>query len=157
MGRAGIASNGKHNGSAMLALMPLPAISTSGDLPISHLLALMLAILVLAFAGTTIAGHRRRERLQREHLQAIRDREQRLRLSLWASNELYWQYDLPTRTLEKTRVLPDPANDLIVQSSLDTDPQIHPDDVAMVQQHLRDYLQGRTQIFTTEHLSLIHI
>ena len=46
-------------------------------MPASHSLALLVALLVLAMAGMAIAGHRRRE-----HLQAMREREQRLRLSL---------------------------------------------------------------------------
>ncbi|MDE2407097.1 MAG: EAL domain-containing protein [Xanthomonadaceae bacterium] len=123
----------------------------SSELPASHLLTLLLAVLVLALAGTILANHRRRDRLQREHMQAMREREQRLRLSLWASNELYWQYDLRTRALEKTRVLPDQANDLIVQSVLDADPQIHPDDLPAVNQQLRDYLQGHHPMFMSEH------
>nr|HPM56767.1 hypothetical protein [Thermomonas sp.] len=73
-------------------------------MPASHSLALLVALLVLAMAGMAIAGHRRREREHREHLRAMRERKQRLRLSLWASNEIYWQYDLEKRELERTRV-----------------------------------------------------
>ena len=58
-------------------------------MPAGHSLALLVALLVLAMAGMAIAGHRRRERENREHLRAMREREQRLRLSLWASNEIY--------------------------------------------------------------------
>lgn len=137
--------------SALLLLLPLPVFAVSGDLPASHYLLLVLAVLVLVLAGATIAGHRRRERLQRDHLIALREREQHLRLSLWASNELYWQYDLRTRELETTRVLPDQANDLVVFSALDSDPQIHADDIDIVKQRLRDYLQQQTPIFQSEH------
>ena len=141
-------------GCALVALAPLPVFAVSGDLPTSHYLILLLAVLILLMAAIAIAGHRRRERVQREHLSAIREREQRLRLSLWASNELYWQYDLRTRELETTRVLPDQTNDLVVYSALDTDPQIHPDDLLEVQQRLREYLQDKAPIFLSEHRML---
>ena len=87
-------------------------------MPASHSLALLVALLVLAMAGMAIGGHRRREREQREHLRALREREQRLRLSLWASNEIYWQYDLEKRELERTRVEPDRSDDLAVQVAI---------------------------------------
>ncbi|WP_256645633.1 putative bifunctional diguanylate cyclase/phosphodiesterase [Thermomonas paludicola] len=134
--------------SALLA--PLPAIAADVDLPADHLLVLLLASLVLALAALAIAGHRRREREQLEHLRKLREREQRLRLSLWASNELYWQYDLRTRELEKTRVAPDQANDLAVHIALDKNPQIHPEDLPLVLQRLREYLRGLTPIFMSE-------
>src|SRR5690606_23190851 len=63
----------------------LPAPAQVAGMPASHLLALLVALLVLAMAGMAIAGSRRRERIHREHLRAIREREQRLRLALWAS------------------------------------------------------------------------
>ena len=76
----------------------------TGVMPVTHYMALMLALLVLALAGVVLAGHRRREREQREHLRAMREREEKLRLSLWASNELYWQYDLDRHELEKVQI-----------------------------------------------------
>ena len=151
MGNELFSATGAILDSVQRALAPLPAATVSGDMPSSHYLLLVLAVLVLVLAGTTLISYRRRERAQRELLSAIREREQRLRLSLWASNELYWQYDLCTHTLETTRVLPDQANDLVVHSALDTNPQIHPDDLHAVQQRLREYLQGKSAIFLSEH------
>src|SRR5690606_40154956 len=76
----------------------------TGRMPVTHYMALLLALLVLALAGVVLAGHRRREREQREHLRDMREREGKLRLSLWASNEFYWQYDLERRELESLRI-----------------------------------------------------
>ncbi|MBK8065710.1 MAG: hypothetical protein IPK29_18140 [Betaproteobacteria bacterium] len=118
---------------------------------VSHVLALLVALLVLAMAGMAIAGHRRRDREQRDHLRAMREREQRLRLSLWASNEIYWQYDLEKRELERTRVEPDRSDDLAVQVDLDKDHQIHPEDLPLVLDRLREYVTGGTQMFLSEH------
>ena len=133
------------------ATAPLPASSSFLDMPSSHVLALLVALLVLAMAGMAIAGHRRREREHRDHLRAMREREQRLRLSLWASNEIYWQYDLEKRELERTRVEPDRSDDLTVQVDLDKDHQIHPEDLPLVLERLREYVTGGTQMFLSEH------
>lgn len=120
-------------------------------MPASHSLALLVALLVLAMAGMAIGGHRRREREQREHLRALREREQRLRLSLWASNEIYWQYDLEKRELERTRVEPDRSDDLAVQVDLEHDHRIHGQDLPLVRERLREYVTGATQMFLSEH------
>jgi len=120
-------------------------------MPVTHYMALLLALLVLALAGLVLAGHRRREREQREHLRAMREREEKLRLSLWASNELYWQYDLDRHELEKVRIAPGRSDDLEVRTDLDTDHQIHPDDVDQVLQRLRAYVTGHAPMFLSEH------
>ena len=130
---------------------PLPASASFSDMPASHALVLLVALLVLVMAGMAIASHRRRLREQHDHLAALREREQRTRLSLWASNELYWQYDMVKRELEKTRVEPDPRNDLAVHVDLEKDHQIHPDDLPLVLNRLRGYLGGTDPIFLSEH------
>jgi diguanylate cyclase (GGDEF)-like protein/PAS domain S-box-containing protein len=154
MGKELFSAAGTILGSAQRTLATVPAVAVSGNLPGSHYLLLVLVALVLVLAGTTLINYRRRERVQREHLSETHEREQRLRLSLWASNELYWQYDLRSRELETTRVLPDQANDLVVYSILDSNPQIHPDDLQDVLQRLREYLQGKSAIFLSEHRML---
>ena len=130
---------------------PLPDSVSMLEMPTSHLLALLVALLVLALAWVAIAAHRRREREQRDHLRALGEREQRLRLSLWASNEIYWQYDLDKRELERTQVEPDRSDDLAVQVHVDTDHQIHPDDLPLLQERLRAYVTGEASMFLSEH------
>ena len=120
-------------------------------MPVTHYTALLLALLVLALAGLVLSGHRRREREQREHLRAMREREEKLRLSLWASNELYWQYDLERHELEKVRIQPGSSDDLDVRVDLDADHQIHPDDVDAVLRRLRAYVAGQAPMFLSEH------
>ena len=61
------------------------------DMPALHFMALLIALLVLAIAGVMLAAQRRRAREHRLHLSALREREEKLRLALWASDELYWQ------------------------------------------------------------------
>ena len=120
-------------------------------MPVTHYTALLLALLVLALAGLVLSGHRRREREQREHLRAMREREEKLRLSLWASNELYWQYDLERHELEKVQIQPGSSDDLDVRVDLDADHQIHPDDVDAVLRRLRAYVAGQAPMFLSEH------
>ena len=50
-------------------------------MPATLYMALLLALLVLVLAGVVLSAHRRREREQREHLRAIREREEKLRLA----------------------------------------------------------------------------
>ncbi len=120
-------------------------------MPLSHTLVLLVAVLVLVLAGVVLSANRRRDREQREHLRALREREQRLRLSLWASNELYWQYDLERHEMESTAIEVDGENDLHLRVDLDTDHQIHPDDLQLVLTRLKAYLSGQASMFVSEH------
>ncbi len=121
------------------------------QLPVLQTLALLAALLVLVLAGMLLVAHRRRELGQREHLHALREREARLRLSLWASNELYWQYDLERHELESTQIEPGRSDDPNLQMSLDSDHQIHPDDLQRVVARLKQYLAGEASMFLSEH------
>jgi PAS domain-containing protein len=114
-------------------------------------MALLLALLVLVLAGVVLSAHRRREREQREHLRALREREEKLRLALWASNEFYWQYDLERHELERIRIEPGRSDDLNLRIDLDDDHQIHPDDVDHVLQRLRAYVSEEAPMFLSEH------
>ena len=123
----------------------------TGRMPATHYMALLLALLVLVLAGVVLTGHRRREREQREHLRALREREEKLRLALWASNEFYWQYDMQRRELERTEIAPGNGGDLKLHVDLGTDHQIHPDDLQLVIGRLRQYLAGDAPMFLSEH------
>ena len=117
----------------------------------THSMALLLALLVLALAGGLLAAHRRRESEQRDHLRALREREEKLRLALWASNELYWQYDLERHQLESIRIEPGRSDDLNLRIDLDDDHQIHPDDIDQVVDRLRGYVSDEAAMFLSEH------
>ncbi len=121
------------------------------QMPVPQTLALLAALLVLLLSGLLLAGHRRRELDQHEHLRALREREQRLRLSLWASSEIYWQYDLELHELESTQIELGGTDDLNLHINLDTDHQIHPDDLPLVVSRLQQYVRGTTLMFVSEH------
>ena len=143
MGRTGLA------GSALL--WPSAALATDDGLTAAGSLVLMMSLLVLLLAWLAIASHRRREREQYTHQQAQQEREQQLRLSLWASSELFWRYDLQQRTLEVIRVTPDQDDRLTVHADIGEHPQIHEDDLPRVLDRLRAYLRGESPLFVSEH------
>ena len=98
-------------------------------------------------AGVLLGAHRRREREQREHLRALREREEKLRLALWASSEFYWQFDLERRELESIRIEPGRKDDLNLRIDLDADHQIHPDDLPLVLDRLPVRLRSAFEWF----------
>lgn len=130
---------------------PALPLAAGSAMPLSHYMALLIALLVLAIAVLLIVGRRRRDREHQAHASALREREDTLRLALWASNELYWQYDLDRRELESTRILPAHGGELELRHHLDRDHAIHPDDLPLVVERLRNYVQGHTPMFLSEH------
>ena len=133
------------------AAASLPAGMSTGELPLSHTLVLILSLLVLLLAGVAITAARRREREGRDHLRALHEREQRLQLSLWASNEYYWQYDLDTRELEETRVTAETGGEFAVRVIPDRQTRIHEEDAPIVRERLIAYLRGETPYFQSDH------
>jgi diguanylate cyclase (GGDEF)-like protein/PAS domain S-box-containing protein len=108
------------------------------------------ALMLLAVPVLLLLQRRRRER---EYFKAIGDREERLKLALWASGEMFWEYDLARhelhsmRTSEGAQELPE----IGIQSALEQGHEIHPDDLPLVQERLRQHLRGQTPVFLSEH------
>ncbi|HEY1136120.1 MAG TPA: EAL domain-containing protein [Xanthomonadaceae bacterium] len=94
----------------------------------------------------------RRTRAEKHHVNQIREREERLKLALWASSEQYWDYDLRTRHMHRmwvdTRSV---APELRVLTMTESDHRIHPDDRAIVEDRMRRHLRGETELFLSEH------
>ncbi len=135
-------------------LLPLPAFAGENDVPAGTSLALLLSLLVLLLAWLALASHRRREREQRAHQREQDERSQQWRLSLWASNEVFWQYDLHSRELEVTRIAPDNGHRLAMQTSIERNPKFHDDDRLAVLRRLRAYLLDEEPVFQSEHRML---
>lgn len=132
-------------------LLPLPAFAVEHELLAATSLALLLSLLVLVLAWLALINHRRRERDQRAHQRQQEERSQQWRLSLWASNEVFWQYDLLSRELEVTRVAPDSDHRLAMQASIERNPKFHEKDRRAVLRRLRTYLRGEAPLFLSEH------
>ncbi len=81
------------------------------------------------------------------------DRDQHLKLALWASGEQFWDYDLERRKLHRMRADEGSENsaEITVVTRQGDVPTIHEQDVAVVMQRLRAHLQGDTPLFTSEH------
>ncbi|MFP7722289.1 EAL domain-containing protein [Lysobacter sp. A3-1-A15] len=121
--------------------------------PWRHPLAIAAAVLVLLALATTLGWrwHRHR-RLEQSWFRQIREREERLKLALWASGEQFWDYDLKSRELHGMRALEagtDP--ELTVRARVAADHNIHPDDLPRVMERLREHLHGHAALFLSEH------
>ncbi|TDK23293.1 EAL domain-containing protein [Luteimonas aestuarii] len=105
--------------------------------------AVLLALLVVALATLAI----RRKRSERTHLAQLRDREERLKLALWATGERYWDYDVATGKLH--RLLLD-APGRMAEDAVAVSAVVHPDDHAATLERLDAYLSGETSTFLAE-------
>jgi diguanylate cyclase (GGDEF)-like protein/PAS domain S-box-containing protein len=108
--------------------------------------------LACALIGVLAVVWTRRVRSDRTHAQQLRDREDRLKLALWASSEQYWDYDLKTRHLRRMWVdSRSTSPELRVLTMTESDHRIHPDDLPLVLEKLRTHLRGEAEMFISEH------
>ena len=84
---------------------------------------------------------------------ALRSRDERLKLALWASGEQFWDYDLVQRRLYRMRAdeTAVQTSDITVLTRQGEVPTIHEEDLPLVMERLRLHLQGKAPIFTSEH------
>ncbi|MCC7095974.1 MAG: EAL domain-containing protein [Thermomonas sp.] len=149
-----------HSGQGIGFPPPVPAAHRQSGQPTAHattlnvsiasLLVLLLSSLVLALAWLAIASHRRRESDLRRFNDELEGRDRQLRLALWASDEMYWQYDLRSKHLERVRIVSVGDNELEARFDLDRDTQIHPEDLPRVLDQLRSYLRGHAPMIQLE-------
>ncbi len=124
-------------------------------LPVMALAALvLLAVLAIAtrrwWQSWLDARHAHDEPQRSE---AQRNRDERLKLALWASGEQFWDYDLVERKLYRMRADESVAHapDITVLTRLGEVPTIHEDDLPLVMERLRLHLQGKAPLFMSEH------
>ncbi|MFC0676978.1 EAL domain-containing protein [Lysobacter korlensis] len=113
------------------------------------------AAAIMALAALGLLGwqlHLRRLR-ERGYFAQIREREERLKLALWASGEQFWDFDLRTRALHRMRVDEEvgPTPFIGMQSQFEANHEIHPDDLPRVLDELRRHLRGQAALFLSEH------
>ncbi|MBP6750286.1 MAG: diguanylate cyclase, partial [Xanthomonadaceae bacterium] len=114
--------------------------------------SLFLLLLAGSFAALLAFVLRRRISAERQYVQDLKEREERLKLALWASAEQYWDYDLRTRTLNRMWVdTPNAGLELRVARLTETRHEIHPDDMPQVEEKLRQHLRGETELYLSEH------
>jgi PAS domain S-box-containing protein len=84
-------------------------------------------------------------------LPQIREREERLKLALWASGEQFWDYDLRRGELHWLRAEDSgQAPDIGVQTAVEEDHRIHEEDLPQVRERLRQHLDGTKPVFLSE-------
>jgi diguanylate cyclase (GGDEF)-like protein/PAS domain S-box-containing protein len=107
------------------------------------------ALLLLGSLGWL--WHSRRQR-ERGYFRQIREREERLKLALWASGEQFWDYDLEAGELHWLRADDSgQAPDIGVRTEVDDDHRIHEEDLPQVRERLRQHLDGTKPVFLSEH------
>ncbi|KAA8918713.1 GGDEF domain-containing protein [Xanthomonas sontii] len=116
----------------------------------------LVALAALAAGGVAALFALRSRRRLREQLQRhaqLQQRDQHLKLALWASGEHFWDYDLQQRRLRLMRAdeATPHAQDIGLVIRENEPLRIHPDDVQQARQVLQEHLQGLTAIYTAEY------
>ena len=113
-------------------------------------------LLVMALGAWLWWQWKRRRKRERDSFDRIRGREERLKLALWASGDLFWDYDLSRGELQWLRASNEvrSAADIQMETQVESDHHIHSDDQPMVLERLREHLRGVTDMFQSEHRML---
>ncbi|WP_343225028.1 EAL domain-containing protein [Luteimonas sp. MC1895] len=113
--------------------------------------ALALAVIVLLAA--TCLALLARVRAARRGADALRERERGFRMALWASNQRYWDFHVPSACLRYLVARQDQQGAEHDFSSEHADPAavIHPDDLPGVVDRMHRYVAGETAEFASEH------
>lgn len=114
---------------------------------------LLLAALALAPVGVAVWQWRERRRRERGYLRRLREREERLKLALWASGEQFWDYDLVHGVMHRmqARDPEDPSRRIDSDAIAEHDHSVHPDDLERVRAQLRRHLAGESPVFESQH------
>jgi diguanylate cyclase (GGDEF)-like protein/PAS domain S-box-containing protein len=112
------------------------------------------AVLALLAIGSVFAWRAHRQmRRERGLFEAIREREQRLKLSLWGSGEVFWDYDLQRQEMHAMRIdehgMQDP--DTAVQMEVVDQHEVHPEDLPRLRELVRQHVHGETTLLLSEH------
>jgi diguanylate cyclase (GGDEF)-like protein/PAS domain S-box-containing protein len=119
----------------------------------ADLLMLGIMLLVLGLGAALVIVMALRRRSERAYVGELREREERLKLALWATGEHYWDYDLVAGKLRRSKSDEAESADGLprLPQLVDLAQVIHPDDLPMARERLRQYLDGATPMFRSEH------
>ena len=92
----------------------------------------------------------RRRQSERSHLARLRDREERLKLALWATGERYWDYDLASGRVNRLALETHEPGGQLDEDIVEIGAIIHPDDLPMVRQRIAEYIAGDTDTLLAE-------
>jgi len=110
------------------------------------------AILLVAIVAATWLVRRRAVRERRLN-DALKQREERLRMALWGAGEEFWDWNVPTGVLSRfgaNRLLGF-ADEQELSSEEWRHHSVHPDDLSRVEDLLDAHLEGRSDYYESEH------
>ena len=113
-----------------------------------RLLGTVVIVLVL-LTGALLVLQRRHARRQ---LRRLRDREDRLKMALWATGEHYWEYDVGSRNVRLLQVEPDAGgqSDVMREHELAIERLLHVDDIQTAYRDMQACLDGLTRSIVCE-------
>jgi len=116
-------------------------------------LALAVYVLLLGMLVLSVVRYfESRKRTQQRYFDQIREREERLKVALWASEEIFWDYDFKAGSMHRMSVEEESSDsDIDLYSETDPDHQIHPDDLPLVRERMRAHSHGHVPFFLSEH------
>ncbi|MET0582452.1 MAG: EAL domain-containing protein [Pseudoxanthomonas sp.] len=137
---------------AAIVATAMPA-ALSGSRMIAMLVALLVLAVVLAIAAARYWRSRQHPPLEPPRTESQRERDEHLKLALWASGEQFWDYDLVRRRMHRMRADESTthAAEITVLTRQGDVPPIHELDLPLVMERLRSHLQGQTPLFMSEH------
>ena len=113
--------------------------------PWLHSVALVFyAILLFAFIGFLV----RQYQIRKANQQAIKESEERLKLTLWSSGDELWDWDVYRGQVYRANTwgtLDFPQDDIRTTGAYDAN--IHPNDLTRVKDSLREHLEGKSDFY----------
>ncbi len=102
----------------------------------------------------TVVGLDKRRRQRRDYVDALRQREDRLKLSLWGSGDGFWDWDIASNEIHREgldRVLGMTDSSEVMDLSDWKAGQVHPDDLQAVNDRIYKHVNGHTDYYESEH------
>lgn len=115
---------------------------------------LLSALLVLLAAVAFWVALNRRRRRRRAYLQALREREDRLQLALWGSDDGFWDWEIGSGRIHREgldRVLGRAESSATLPIEDWKSTEVHPDDLALVAARIERHLRGESEYYESEH------
>ena len=109
--------------------------------------AVAVSVLLAALVVITL----RRRQSERLHMARLLDREERLKLALWATGERYWDYDVASGKVSRLALdgQGEPGGRLD-EEILAVGDLVHPDDLPMARERIAEYIAGQSESFVAE-------
>jgi diguanylate cyclase (GGDEF)-like protein/PAS domain S-box-containing protein len=114
----------------------------------------VIAVAALALLGLLAVlawRHHQQTRRERGLFEAIREREQRLKLALWGSGEIFWDYDLQRGDMHAMRIDEHGMQDADSSMQLVGEHEVHPEDLPRLRDLLRQHVRGQSPLLLSEH------